>query len=171
MAARLMAAEMTDFAALVREHQAMVFSIAYHHLQDRALAEEVAQDVFLQLHRNLASLESCAHVTNWLRRVACHRSIDAGRRNRLRQVGLESVPEPVDGGPPADPMLRRRLRQLVASLPEKARMVVVLRYQEEMELQEIADLLEIPVGTVKSQLQRSLAMLREKAGHTLGDRK
>ena len=65
-------------------------------------------------------------------------------------------------------MLARRLRQLVASLPPKQRMVVVLRYQEDLEPEEIADLLNLPVGTVKSQLQRSLAILREKVARTMG---
>ena len=65
-------------------------------------------------------------------------------------------------------MLVRRLRQLVASLPPKQRMVVVLRYQEDLEPEEISELLRVPVGTVKSQLQRSLAILREKVARTMG---
>ena len=159
-----------DFAGLVRLHQSMVFSIAYHFLHDRALAEEVAQEVFLQLHRNLATLESPAHVVHWLRRATCNRCIDQSRRLRfLPRVGLESAPEPAAvEAPPGDPLLARRLRQLVASLKPKQRMVVVLRYQEDLEPEEIARLLRMPVGTVKSQLQRSLAILREKVARTMG---
>src|SRR5579871_4064803 len=129
-----------DFAELVRLHQSMVFSIAYHFLRDRALAEEVAQDVFLQLHKNLATLESPAHVVHWLRRAAGDRCIDQSRRMRfLPRVGLESAPEPAAAAaPPGDPLLARRLRQLVASLKPKQRMVVVLRYQEDLEPEEIA---------------------------------
>jgi len=159
-----------DFAEIVREHQGMVFSIGYHFLRDRALAEEVAQEVFLQLYRRLASLESPAHVLYWLRRTTANRCIDQARRSRLApQVGLDSAPELVAAGTaPGDPMLARRLRQLVASLPPKQRMVVVLRYQEDLEPEEIARVLHMPVGTVKSQLQRSLAILREKVARTLG---
>ena len=147
----------------------MVFSIAYHFLHDRALAEEVAQETFWQLHKHLASLESPAHVVYWLRRATSNRCIDYARRQRLApQVCLESVPEPSATDAPGDPMLARRLRQLVASLPPKQRMVVVLRYQEELEPDEIAELLNLPVGTVKSQLQRSLAILREKVARTMG---
>jgi RNA polymerase sigma-70 factor (ECF subfamily) len=65
-------------------------------------------------------------------------------------------------------MLSRRLRQLVASLPEKARMIVVLRYQEDMELAEIAKTMSIPVNTVRSHLHRSLALLRDKVQRTMG---
>ena len=158
----------TDFASLVREHQAMVFSLAYHYLHDRSLAEEVAQDVFLQLHRSLGGLESPEHVTHWLRKVAAHRSIDAARRRRP-QVSLEDAPELSVPASPGDPVLSGKLRRMVASLPEKARMVVVLRFQEEMGPDEIARAMGIPVGTVKSQLQRALGMLREKIGRTLGE--
>jgi RNA polymerase sigma-70 factor (ECF subfamily) len=169
MTAGQTAAVVADFPALVREHQSMVFSIAYHYLHDRSVAEEVAQDVFLQLYRNLPAMESAGHVANWLRKVVTHRSIDAGRRNRLYpRVSLENVPEPAAAARPSDPMLGRRLRQLVASLPEKARMVVVLRYQEDLALEEIAEVLNMPVGTVKSQLQRALALMRGKAGPILG---
>jgi RNA polymerase sigma-70 factor, ECF subfamily len=147
----------------------MVFSIAYHFLHDRALAEEVAQETFLQLHKHLASLESPEHVLYWLRRAASHRCIDYARHQRLApQIGLESVPEPAAFDARGDPLLSRRLRQLVASLPPKQRMVIVLRYQEDLEPEEIARVLSMPVGTVKSQLQRSLAILREKVTRTMG---
>ena len=152
-----------DFGHLVHEHQGLVFSIAYHCLGDRAVAEEVAQDVFLELYRNLAAMESASHVVNWLRRVATHRSIDEARRRKLRpQTPLDKVREPASPSDIRDPLRSDLLRQLVATLPEKARMVVILRFQEEMELAEIAAAMDIPLGTVKSQLQRALTLLREK---------
>jgi RNA polymerase sigma-70 factor (ECF subfamily) len=157
-----------DFAEVVREHQALVFSIAYHFLHDRAVAEELAQDVFLKLSKTLPGLESPAHVVHWLRRVTSHRCIDYCRRRKLApQISLENIPEPSTPASPGDPMLSRRLRQLVASLPEKGRMMVVLRYQEGLEAEEIAAVMGIPSGTVKSQLSRSIAMLREKLNRTL----
>src|SRR5581483_2261638 len=147
----------------------MVFSIAYHFLHDRALAEEIAQETFWQLHKHLRSIDSPAHVVYWLRRATSNRCIDYARRQKLApQVCLESVPEPSGSDRLGDPMLSRRLRQLVASLPPKQRMVVVLRYQEDLEPEEIARAVNIPVGTVKSQLQRSLAVLREKVARTMG---
>jgi len=158
----------TDFAALMREHRAMVFSVAYHFLHDRDTAEEIAQDVFLSLHRNLGAIQSAAHAAFWLRKVAVQRAIDASRRRMRRpQVALEDVAEPVarsaDSNPlHSDPMLGETLRRLVASLPETPRMVMILRYQEDLDPTEIADLMAIPIGTVKSHLQRSLALLREK---------
>lgn len=157
-----------EFGVLVREHQAMVFSLAYHFLHDRAAAEEVAQDVFLELHHHLAKVESPEHLVFWLRRVTAYRAIDASRRRQRRaEVTLDLVPEPVGSPPESDVLLGRRLQRLVASLPEKTRMLVVLRYQEEMDPADIAALMNMRVNTVKSQLQRALKLLREKAGITL----
>jgi len=159
-----------DFEELVREHQSMVFSLAYHLLRDRATAEEIAQDVFVQLHSRLSRLESPEHVKFWLRRTTSHRAIDFLRKRKLRaETALCDAPEPATAASTGDPMLSRRLRQLVASLPEKARMIVVLRYQEDMELAEIAKAMAIPVNTVRSHLHRSLALLRDKVQRTMGD--
>ena len=157
-----------EFADLVRANQAMVFSIAYHFLHDRAAAEEIAQDVFLQLYRHLPSLESEAHITAWLRKVASHRCVDYVRR-RHRDLPLDEIPEPASEPPPDDPIAAGRLRRMVASLPPKARIVVVLRYQEDLELEEIAGVLGWRLNTVKSQLHRSLKMLRQKFGRTSGE--
>lgn len=156
-----------DFAGLVREHQAMVFSVCWHFLHDRGAAEDAAQEVFLGLHRNLASLQSAAHAAHWLRKVAVQRAIDEGRRRRRHpQVALADVAEPAapgsEGTPARDPLLGETLRRLIVSLPEMPRAVVILRYQEDLDPAEIAAVLEMPVATVKSHLQRSLALLREK---------
>jgi RNA polymerase sigma-70 factor (ECF subfamily) len=146
----------------------MVFSLAFHFLRDRCLAEELAQEVFLHLHRNLASIQSPQHMVYWLRKVTSHRCIDQARRRKLRpRVSLteylERAPEPpADSGPEADPLLAELLRRLTARLPERSRMIVILRYQEDMEPAEIAGMLGIPLGTVKSNLHRSLALLRAR---------
>ncbi len=158
------------FTGVVREHQSMVFSMAYACLRNRALAEEIAQEVFLELYRKLPQLESPSHVLHWLRRVTAHRLIDHGRaRARRPQAALEDVPEPSVAARESDPLLSEMLQQLVAALPERGRLVVILRFQEEMELAEIAETLGIPVGTVKSQLQRALALLRDKLARRMGE--
>ena len=159
-----------NFESLVRQHQSMVFSIVWHILRDRPVAEELAQDVFLSLHQHLGELESPEHVQFWLRKVASNRALDVARR-RLRRpmVSLENAPEPVSVSDPGDPMLGTALQKLVAALPEKARAIVVLRYQEDLDPAEIARVLGIPVGTVKSQLQRALGLLRQKLARSLGE--
>ena len=84
-------------------------------------------------------------------------------------VALEDVAEPSVSGEPGDLLLNQKVQDLVAALPEKPRIVMVLRYQEDLMPEEIAKVLDMPVRTVKSHLQRSLAMLREKIGRSLGD--
>jgi RNA polymerase sigma-70 factor (ECF subfamily) len=164
-----MAEIQTDFAQLVQRHQSMVFSIALHFLADRQAAEELAQDVFLQLHANLAALKSEDHVTFWLRKVTSHRCIDYKRRRQLPQISIEDAPEPEAPARSTDLFLARRLRQLVASLPESPRLVMILRYQEDMGAEDIAEALAMPLATVKSHLQRSLALLREKVTRAIGE--
>jgi len=139
----------------------MVFSIALRFLRNREVAEELAQDVFLQCYRQMDRIEDAGHACSWLRRAICHRSIDELRKRRFRPaIGLDDVPEPAAAGTMPDLMLQGRLREMVGALPEKARMVVVLRYQEDLSPTEIAEALSMPVSTVKSHLHRSLAILR-----------
>ncbi len=157
-----------SFAGLVKQHQAMVFSIAYHFLRDRAAAEDVAQDVFLALHQALDSIESPEHAVNWLRRVTAHRSIDRQRRSRPLWA-LEELQEPSAPPPSGDPLLAERLRQLIGTLPEQPRLVMILRYQEDMDAAEIGEVLEMPLGTVKSHIQRSLKILRDKLSRRFGE--
>jgi RNA polymerase sigma-70 factor, ECF subfamily len=152
------------------EHQSMVFSIALRILGDRFVAEEIAQDVFLELHAKLDELESDEHVVHWLRRVTVHRSIDRIRQRDRRREDVTDpgdLPELTVEAAPGDPLLSRQIRQLVGSLPVTPRTVVALRYQEDMSVEEIAKALEMPVATVKSHLRRSLELLREKMTRVL----
>jgi RNA polymerase sigma-70 factor, ECF subfamily len=155
------------------EHQSMVFSIALRILGDRSAAEEAAQDVFIELHAKLGGLASGQHVLYWLRRVTVHRSIDLVRRRQRRpEVAMDwnDLPELPDLSSAAsrhDPLLSRRLEQLVTSLPAVARTILVLRYQEDMSPDEISGTLDMPVATVKSHLQRTLRLLREKYARVL----
>lgn len=157
------------FRELVQAHQSRVFSIAYRIVGDTGLAEEVAQDVFLALSRHLDGLQSDEHLLAWLRRVAVHRATDALRRraSRVDFTAAEfdeqrTVAADAHGSGPAGPAANR-MEILVASLPPPQRAMVLLRYQEDMTPAEIAAALSMPVGTVKSQLQRALKLLRVKA--------
>jgi RNA polymerase sigma-70 factor (ECF subfamily) len=154
-----------DFEQLVDEHQSMVFSLALRMTGDRGLAEEIAQDVFLELDRHLGKIESAAHVCFWLRRVAMSRSADALRRRRVRGLDLWVEVEEHHGMRIAERTspLGARLEQLLETLPEQQRAALVLRYQEDLTPEEIAATLDTPVATVKSHLQRGLKLLRAKA--------
>jgi RNA polymerase sigma-70 factor (ECF subfamily) len=151
-----------DFETIVTENQSMVFSIAVRFLRNRELAEDLAQDVFLQIHSRLGSLGGPEHATNWLRRAICHRCLDEIRRRKLHLVVADEPAEQASCQAAPDTFLNERLRREVAALPEAARMVVILRYQEDLDPSDIAKLLSMPIGTVKSHLHRSLGVLREQ---------
>jgi len=146
----------------------MVFSIALRITGDWGAAEEAAQDVFLALYRSLDGLTSEEHVLFWLRKAVVHRATDYRRRfARMPEMRGEAVND-LPGNPnDGDPLQTRHLQQLVACLPENLRAAIVLRYQEEMMPEEIAQTLEMPVATVKSNLQRGLDLLRRKAEKVL----
>jgi RNA polymerase sigma-70 factor (ECF subfamily) len=82
------------------------------------------------------------------------------------ELQTETLPEPAETPAAREFFLEGRLQQLVADLPSNARMVMVLRYQEDLEPSEIAETLSMPVNTVKSHLRRSLAALRAALSHT-----
>jgi RNA polymerase sigma-70 factor (ECF subfamily) len=150
------------FAELVGQHEAMVYSVAWNFFGDRGKAEEIAQDVFLQLYRNLDSIQSESHLLFWLRQVTTRRCIDVTRRSRMKAVSLDDAGELPAREQAADPLLDKRLRQLVGELPDVQRAVVTLRYQEDLDPAEICRIVGMPVNTVKSHLHRALQALRRK---------
>ena len=155
------AGESDGFAALVRLHQARVFSIALRMLTDRALAEDLAQEVFLQLHHSIRSLDSHQHLMFWLRQVTTRRAIDRLRReHRTETISLDESLGLVASESDADPLLRQHLQSLIGKLAPMPRAILLLRYQEDLDPLDIAQTLAVPVNTVKSHLKRSLAALR-----------
>jgi RNA polymerase sigma-70 factor (ECF subfamily) len=160
---RARAGDHDAFAELVSDHDAMVYSLALHFGYDRSRAEEIAQDTFLQLFRNLGSIESRSHLIHWLRQVTLRRCIDLGRRMRMLSIPLDAVDIPSHDRP-TDPFLSRKLQELIASLPEMQRVVVLLRYQEDLDPSDICGIVGLPVNTVKSHLHRALQALRKKLG-------
>lgn len=152
------------YAAILRSRQAMVYSIARNFLRNQAHAEDIAQDVFLELHRNLQSIESGAHLVSWLRQVTGRKCIDQSRRAWFRR--WTDLDDGLDHSEPAaeprDPLLADRIHDAMGKLPEKTRLMMIMRYQEEMEPGEIADSMNVPVGTVKSTIHRGLEQLRRR---------
>ncbi len=167
-----MRTEATEFRGVVERHQRMVFSLALRVTGEYGTAEEVAQDVFLELFRSADRLSSDDHVRFWLRKVTVHRATDALRRQAHRpethaEEWMDDAPGDGEGASGLSTVLEARLEDLLGSLPEQMRIAVVLRYQEEMLPDEIARMLGQPVATVKSNLQRGLKLLRRKAEITM----
>jgi len=160
-----------EFESVVRDHQRMVYSIACNFFHNDAIAEEVAQDVFLQLFEQHRTIQLGAHCVAWLRRSTVHRCIDAMRRSSFRQeMQVDCMPDIASEVPETDLLLQESLRRLIASLPEKPRAVLILRYGEDMDVEEIGRTLQMPARTVWSHLQRGTAMIREKATRYLKEK-
>ena len=160
---RARAGDAAAFESLVRKHQASVYSIGLRMLNRRDAAEDLAQDVFLQLYRKLDDIETVEHLGYWLRRVAANLSIDWLRRaSWTRTAPLDdSIEVPVHEAE-QDPLMDRELVRLLGELAPAARAVMVLRYQEDRDVAEIATALDMPVNTVKSHIKRSLTAMRGK---------
>ncbi len=155
------------FRQIVLAHQARVFSIALRLTGRRAEAEELAQDVFVQLYGALTQIAGPDHLKHWLLRTVSHRAIDRlrqrGRQGQL--VSLDTLHEAPEGHVPdgvGDPLAGAHLRQLIAQLAPDARAVLLLRFQEDLDPTEIARMLAMSLNTVKSHLRRSLDWLRER---------
>ena len=150
-------------AVLVQAHQRSVYSLALRMLGTRDLAEDLTQDVFMELSGNLNMIESNKHLGFWLRRVTSNRAIDQlRRRSRIEMTSLEEQQAFFSAESDADPLLQRHLRALLEELSPQARAVLLLRYQEDLDPADIARTLEMPINTVKSHLKRSLDSMREK---------
>ena len=155
----------------LRRFASMVYSLAVRMTGDAGLAEELTQDVFLELDRNRGRMQGEEHIRRWLRQVTMHRAVDALRRRDHREpgwdqgrwMGLEEWQER-----PADEageriQWNREIEHWLLQLPEAQRKALLLRYQEGMTPEEIAETVGAPLATVKSQLQRGLKTLRRRA--------
>lgn len=170
LVSRAAAGDRAAFAALVRSQQRRVFSLAARMLCDRQRAEDLAQEVFMHLHRSLRMIRSEAHLLFWLRKVTVHKAIDRLRRQPSGEVELSEADDLAEEREETDPLMQRRLRRLIASLPPAARAVVLLRYQDDLDPTDIARVLDMSINTVKSHLKRSLASLREHLADGTADR-
>ncbi len=159
-------ADRQEFSAIVTQTEGMVYSIGLAFFRNRALAQDLAQDTYLDLFRNLHKLESDRHIVNWLRQAMSRKCIDYTRRKKnAPHLDLEAIPERGMGPAEPDPAMSAELRRNVADLPPKMRMVLVLRFQQDLKLREIAEVLDMPVNTAKTLLRRSLIRLRPKVAH------
>ena len=156
------AGQSSAMAMLIRAHQKSVYSLALRMLGTRDLAEDLAQDVFMQMSEHLHRIESNQHLTFWLRKVTSHKAIDRLRhRGRVEFTPLQDEAQPSDPVEHRDPLLQKRIGALLQSLAPAARAVVLLRFQEDLDPHDIARTLEMPINTVKSHLKRSLDILRD----------
>ena len=147
--------EQQAFAKLVAEYRQRMIRTAFRILGNHEEAEDVAQDVFVKLWFEADRYDSRFRLSTWIYRVVINTSLDLLRR-RSRESAAEVLPEI----PSEECYGEMELRQVLGCLDEKSRAVLILRYFEDMKLEDIAGVLEENTNTVKARLYRSLKKLR-----------
>ena len=167
-----------SFGILLEKHRSSVVHFLYRMMQNSAVAEELAQEVFLRVYRSRATYEPTAKFTTWLFRIATHLALNALRDNkyeRLQERLDDNSPElPSRQLSDARPSVEQRMvyeakldevRQAIAALPEKQRAAVLMHKYEEMEYSQIAKVLSCSESAVKSLLFRAYESLRARLAH------
>jgi RNA polymerase sigma-70 factor, ECF subfamily len=155
------------FSELVDRYKNLVYAIVSRMVSDRTQADDLAQDVFLKVHRGLPYFRGDARLSTWIYRIVANVCTQARERR--------SFDVPLDGGGDdrpaiqrgasdaafADIELRDRLDKALAQLPEHYRMLVAAHYLEGVQYDALAEALDLPIGTVKTHLYRAKRRLRE----------
>jgi RNA polymerase sigma-70 factor, ECF subfamily len=155
------------FGELVRRHQSKIRALLLRLTRgNRTLCDDLTQETFLRAFRGLRSFEGRARFTTWLHRIAYF--VYLNHRNRVRQPAAlpeefeHTAPAPEDDCSQARADLRRDLGVLVAGLPVGYREVIVMHFVRHVPYRDIAEALDMPLGTVKTQLHRAKLMMREQ---------
>lgn len=151
------------YGELVRRRQGAIRQLFRRLCRDPALADDLAQQTFLQAWRSIHTIKSPAAFGGWLKRLAVNVWLQKVRAERAWQQtdDLESLPEVVTQPPLAE---RLDLDSALATLPPDVRLCITLAYAEHMSHREICEATGLPLGTVKSHITRGAARLRERLG-------
>lgn len=170
-----------SFALLLERHRGPVIHFLYRMVQNQAVAEELAQEVFLRVYRSRTTYEPTAKFTTWLFRIATHLALN-WIRDRKNEKGLESLDEesteggPIRQVPDCKPNIEQwmlhdarmeEVRKAIALLPEKQRAAVLMHKYHEMEYAQIAKVLSCSESAVKSLLFRAYETLRARLAHLI----
>ena len=167
---KLQRGETDAFEILISRHQKTIFNLVYRMLGDHDEAAEISQEVFLSAYRAIASFRGEANFSTWLYRIAINHATTRRKTMNLRQQHnvpiehTEAVSDPHPG--PAEAAEKRELRehvqQALNSLDPDDATVILLRDLQDVPYEDVARVLEIPIGTVKSRLHRARQALKAK---------
>jgi RNA polymerase sigma-70 factor (ECF subfamily) len=176
---RVREGDATSFALLLERHRGPVIHFLYRMIQNQAVAEELAQEVFLRVYRSRATYEPTAKFTTWLFRIATHLALN-WIRDQKNEKGQESLDQELNEGGAVRQVPDRQLnveqmmlrearmeevRRAIAMLPEKQRAAVLMHKYQEMEYSQIAKVLSCSESAVKSLLFRAYETLRARLAH------
>src|SRR5579859_7094887 len=161
-----------SFARLVQQHQRRVFNLVFRMLQHYEEANEVTQETFLAAWQGLPSFRGDARFSTWLYRIAYNcalKQLEQRKRDKAVQIGVQAEQLIANAGQEqrVDAELESHARQALvheqlANLPAKYRVVLVLRHLQDMTYEEMAEILTMPVGTIKTHLFRARNLLKER---------
>jgi RNA polymerase sigma-70 factor (ECF subfamily) len=167
-----------SFGLLLEKHRVAVIHFLYRMVLDRAISEELAQEVFLRVYRSRANYEPTAKFTTWLFRIATHLALnwlrDAKNERGQERLDDDTSEMPARQVSDREPSIEQRLlhrakmeeiRRAIATLPEKQRAAVLMHKYEEMEYSQIAKVLGCSESAVKSLLFRAYESLRARLAH------
>jgi RNA polymerase sigma-70 factor (ECF subfamily) len=164
------------YATLVEQHRGAVYHIINKIVRNEDVANDLVQETFMKAFSSLAMYRSEYRFSTWLYKIAANASIDFLRKRRIQALSLDRPLETKDGSVefevpdysyhPGRDLERKEQRftieEAIDSLPEKYREVIIYRHKEDKSYEEIAELLDIPVGTVKARIFRARELLKKK---------
>ncbi|KGX90506.1 RNA polymerase sigma factor SigW [Pontibacillus halophilus JSM 076056 = DSM 19796] len=171
--------DQSAFSEIVTFYQGKVYNICYRMLGNQHEAEDIAQEAFVRAYTNIHTFDENRKFSTWLYRIATNLSIDRIRKKKpdyfldAEVKGTEGLTMysqlSADQALPEEEVesleTEETIHKEILSLPTKYRSVIVLRFIDEHSLQEISDILDIPVGTVKTRIHRGREALRKKLRH------
>lgn len=165
---RMAAGDQEAFEMMVTRYHGPLLSYISNQLQDRQKAQDIVQETFVRMIRHLRQHGALEHVRSWLYRVALNQCKDYWKSSAYRSEGLagEEFPERPDPSVGADELLERQetTQEIAASLemlPTVQQNIISLRFFHDMKLQEISELLDLPLSTVKTHLYNGLRKLKK----------
>jgi len=163
-------------AEIVEQFREQIFSFIFRMVKNRAEAEDLTQETFIKAFNALSTFNSEYAFSTWLYKIAANNSIDHFRKKRLKTCSIDTPIDAKDGplhrefpdtnqGPESGLISKERtiqIQQAISSLPDKYRIAILLRHNQDRSYEEIAEELAIPLGTVKVRIFRAREMLKKK---------
>lgn len=173
---RCLANDQSAYTQLLEKYRRQVLSLVWRMVNNKEEAQDLAQEAFIRAFRSLESFDTTRSFPAWLFRITTNLCVDHYRKRKLKTVSLVQEAghdheertielESPEAGPAEefeDRQSAEWLDRMVRSLPAPYRIVILLRHQSDMAYEEIAEALNLPLGTVKARIHRAHKMLKEK---------
>ena len=160
---------------LMEHYTEKVYLLAYSFVRDRGIAEDISQEVFLKAYKYIDNFRGDASLKSWIYRITVNTSMDFLKKKSLKQMLLEnSFLENFNRTESAETSYleadrNEQLLQIIITLPMKYRTVIVLHYFYDLKINELSDVLDLKINTVKTRLSRGRELLRRKIEAKRGD--